>query len=135
MIIIQKRKAGRAAYWGLITFCAVSLASRFVAGAASGNASILDPHPLMVSLLADARVHLAAIVVATVAGYVVPGKRGYPTEDNVGRGLLLAPILGLIFLGLQSEYGFNVDFWSGLQFGFLAGAIIPPREEKKNKAP
>lgn len=133
MIVIQKRKAGRAAYWGLIAFCSVSLASRFVASAASGNASLLDPHPLAVALLADARVHMAVILVATIAGYLIPGRRGYPTEDNVGRGLLLAPLVGLIFMGLNDEYGFNVDFWSGLQFGFLAGAIIPPREEKKPK--
>lgn len=135
MIIIQKRKAGRAAYWGLIAFCAVSLASRFVAGAGSGNGSILDQPTLAMTLLADARVHLAAILVAALAGYVMPGKRGYPNEDNVGRALLLAPILGVIFLALHSEYGFNVDFWSGLQFGFLAGAIIPPREEKKDRTP
>jgi hypothetical protein len=133
MIIIQKRRAGRAAYWGLIAFCALSLAARFVGSAASGNASLLDPSPLAVSLLGDARVHFAAILAAALAGYALPGKRGYPSEDNVGRGLLLAPLLGLVFLALNSEYGFNVDFWSGLQFGFLAGAVIPPREAKKDR--
>lgn len=135
MIIIHKRKAARAAYWGLIAYCAIGLASRFVAGAASGGASILDPSPLAVSLLADARVHLAVILAAALAGYALPVKRGYPNDDSVGRGLLLAPLLGLIFLALNSEYGFNVDFWSGLQFGFLAGAVIPPREEKKDRTP
>jgi len=130
MIIIEKRRAGRAAYWGLIAFCAISLAARFVASAGAGNISLLDPSPLAVALFADARVHLTVIAAATIAGYALPGKRGYPNEDNVGRGLLLAPILGVIFLALHSEYGFNLDFWSGLQFGFLAGAVIPPREEK-----
>ncbi len=135
MIIIQKRRAGRAAYWGLIAFCAISLAARFVAGAASGEASILDPSPLAVGLLGDARVHLGVILVAAIAGYALPGRVGYPNEDNVGRGLLLAPILGIIFMALHGEYGFNVDFWSGMQFGFLAGAVIPPREDKKNRTP
>lgn len=135
MIVVEKRRAARGAYWGIIAFCAVNLASRFVANAAAGHASLLDPHPLVVALLADARVHLGAILAAAAAGYFWPGRRGYPNEDGVGRGLLLAPIVGVIFLGLRDEYGFNLDFWTGLQFGFLAGAIIPPREDKKDRTP
>lgn len=132
MIIVEKRNAARAAYWGIVVYCAMSLAVRF--GDTLGrDASVLTPQASALAWLADARAQFAAIVAAAAAGYFWPAKMGYPNEDSIGRAALLAPILGLLFLALHNEYGFNLDFWSGLQFGFLAGALIPPRTDKQPK--
>lgn len=133
MIIVEKRKAARAAYWGIIVYCAMSLALRF-AETMGRDASVLAPQPAALAWLADARAQFAAILAAAAAGYYWPARIGYPNEDSIGRAALLAPLLGVLFLALHHEYGFNLDFWSGLQFGFLAGAIIPPRTDKQPKS-
>lgn len=135
MIIIDKRRVTRAAFWGVLAYCAISLAARFFAEAISGAGSVVDAPPTAILLLGNAKAQLAAIALATAAGYVLPLSFGRPNEDSVGRAFLLAPVVGVIFMGLRDEYGFNLDFWSGVQFGFLAAAIIPPREDKKKPTP
>lgn len=132
MIVIEKRRAARGAYWGLVVYCAISLTSRYLADLLE-RGGMRAPEPSQMVWLADARVQFAAILGAAIAGYYLPTKVGYPNEDSIGRALLLAPLLGVLFLALHYEYGFNLDFWSGLQFGFLAGALIPPRVDKKDK--
>jgi len=131
MIVVDKRKAARAAYWAVVALCGVSTIGPVLVRMFAARLSEGGPAAQSVTTAFDnPNTYVVVALVAGGAGYFWTRPSGYPSTDNVLRAVLLGAVLGVLFIAFSRSLGFDLDFWSGFRFGFLAGALIPPPSEK-----
>jgi hypothetical protein len=132
MLIIEKRKGARAAYWAFASLCGLVGVGPMIPPLLPADLLVhgVAARVLVPVLLADVNTYVIVALAAALLGILWPGRLGYPNSDNVGRAALLAVVMGVMFVALPHYFDVNTTFWRGLAFGFFAAAVIPPFAEK-----
>jgi hypothetical protein len=128
MIVIEKRKAARAAYWAVLAYFSLTILGPLLADFIPGEIAAGDARVswMAETLRSGVNEYVLAGVLAALVGYAWPRELGYPTRDGVERACLLGLVLGVVFIGLTHYIQADIGFISGFKFGFVSGVVTQP---------
>lgn len=135
MLILDRRRTLRAAYWALLACFGVSIVIPV----------LVDQLPLYVPVSRETASWVGECLTGlpwsyvllgaamALIGYHWPRDVGHPSRDAVARACALGVVVGLIVMGLMHYIRGDVGFWDGFKVGFLLAAVVPPPADERRR--
>lgn len=135
MLILDRRRTLRAAYWTLLACFGFSIIVPV----------LVDQLPLYVSLSRETAGWIGAQLTSVpwsyvalgaptiLIGYHWPRDVGHPSSDGVARAAALGVVVGVVVMGLMHYIRGDIGFWDGFKVGFLLAAIVPPPADERRR--